>query len=253
METYIYASMLRELTRFRRIFAWVLIALAGVGMAALCRNLIASGSPADAYILLSDAFAFRVLPLAAAILSMAVISQEVEQKTIVYLLTRPIPRWQLILFRAAAAMTVTFAISALTLAILAASTSGLTNGVFLRDLVAAAVGSAAYVSLFVLVSLLINKSMIVCILFAFVWESTAPLIPGDLYRLTITGYLQGISQHPSVGTGNQDLMDSISNVLGTHQAAQWLSYVSMAILIAACLAASCYWFSTNEYMAREDS
>jgi len=253
METYIYSSMVRELMRFRRIFAWLLVALAGFGMAALYRSLIANGSPTEAYVLLSDTFAFRILPLAAAILSTAVVAQEVEQKTIVYLLTRPIPRWKLILFRTLGATTITFAITAITLLVLAVSTTGLSSAILLRDLIAAAVGAAAYVSLFVFVSLLINKSMIVCIIFAFVWESTAPVIPGDLYRLTITGYLNGISQHPSFGTGNQNLMDALTKVLGTHEVAAWISYLSMGILIAACLAISCAWFSRFEYMAREDA
>jgi len=253
METYIYSSMVRELTRFRRIFAWVLVALAGFGMASVYRSLVPHGSAGESYVLLSDTFAFRVLPLAAAILSTAVISQEVEQKTIVYLLTRPIPRWKLILLRTVAAMTVTFGITALTLLVLAQSTVGITNAMLMRDLVAAAVGSAAYVSLFVFTSLIINKSMIVCILFAFVWESSAQVIPGDLYRLTVGGYLRGISQHPTFDTGSQDMMNSISNLLGSHEVAPWLSYLSMAALTTACLVVSCLWFSTFEYMAREDA
>ena len=48
---------------------------------------------------------------------------------------------------------------------------GLNNPYLLRDLTAVAVGALAYGTLFVLVSLIINRSMVVCLLFAFAWET----------------------------------------------------------------------------------
>jgi hypothetical protein len=63
-----------------------------------------------------------VLPILAVVFGTGVISQEMEQKTIVYLLTRPVPRWRILLAKFAAAWIVTSVTAILATLALAAVT-----------------------------------------------------------------------------------------------------------------------------------
>src|ERR1044072_4020259 len=106
MEAYLYTSSLREFLRFKRLFIWVLIAFAGMGVAAIWPYLSSQATLAQQYTTVSQIFVFHVLALVSAIYTTAIVSQEVEQKTIVYLLTRPVSRWKLLITRYLASATV---------------------------------------------------------------------------------------------------------------------------------------------------
>src|SRR5687768_6285757 len=103
-ETFIYRTAVREFLRVRRLWIWLLLALAGGGIAVVSRQ--ESGSLGEAYAQVSEVMVFRVLALASAIFTTAIISKEVEQKTIAYLVTRPIERWRLLLARYLASVSV---------------------------------------------------------------------------------------------------------------------------------------------------
>ncbi|MEJ5171938.1 MAG: ABC transporter permease, partial [Fimbriimonadales bacterium] len=146
----LFLHALRDFLRFRRVLAWLLV-IAGVAVAGwVWSGLMGDMAATDVYARLSSILTFRVLPLAAAVFATAVVGQEVEQKTIVYLLTRPVGRPTLLLSRAAAATLVVYAIAAacaLTVALATRFGPGVA-GSLARDLVALAVGSLAYVGLF---------------------------------------------------------------------------------------------------------
>src|SRR5207253_480011 len=106
MESYLYFSSLREFLRFKRLVPWLLLAVLGMGLAILWPYLNKLSHPQDQYASVSEMLVFHVLALASAIFSTAIVGQEVEQKTIVYLLTRPVSRWKLLLARYLASATV---------------------------------------------------------------------------------------------------------------------------------------------------
>src|SRR5579862_3859182 len=99
MEAYIFSSTLREFLRPKRILPWLGVAAIICWIALMFHRIDPHSTRRDSYVLLSAAFVFRLLPLAAAIFSTAIVAQEVEQRTIVYLLIRPVPRWKLLIFR----------------------------------------------------------------------------------------------------------------------------------------------------------
>lgn len=252
MEAYIFGSSLREFLRARRIVPWVLAVAATCGIAVVYHRVSPGTSPRDAYILLSATIVFRILALAAAIFSTAIVAQEVEQRTIVYLLTRPVPRWKLLLFRTLAAIVVVFGISAIAAVAVSLAAYGTGNELLWRDIKALAAGSAAYMAFFVFVSLLMNRSMIVCLLFAFVWETSVPNMPGDLYRLTISSYLTSIAERPSPHT-QMGLLDALSGMLGVNTIPLSTAWISVILITLVCLAVGAFWFGRFEYMAREDA
>lgn len=254
---YLYQSMLVEFLRFRRIAVWLFVCLAIAGMAFLF-VMVNRGTPrADLYPHLSGMLVFRFLPLVATIFSMAVLAQEVEQKTIVYILTRPVPRPQMLLMRTLAAMTVVALLTftaALLVSLCVFGTEGFTIGYLWRDAKAILVGSAAYCSLFVFVSLLMNRAMVACLLFAFAWETSVPNMPGNMYYLSITSYLTAIAERPSGGSleGSQAL-SFLSGTMGTNMLSPTVAWVAMLALTVGMCVIGMTWFSKFEYLPREDA
>lgn len=252
MNLFVFRQALSDFLRFRRLVVWILVAglVFGIGYAFVQ---FTEGEKSEMYTLISSIVVYRVVALAAAILSMGVIAQEIEQKTIVYLLTRPIPRYQLLLLRTLAATVVVMLVA--TLATLAASVAvyGVGPNPYLgRDLVALAVGSLAYTSLFVVVSLLINRAMIVCLLFAFGWEMLIPNMPGDLHLLSINSYIVALAQKPSV-SGSPDLLQALGGLGGTNLIPLDRAWMILLLIVAATLVFGGLWFSTQEYVPREDA
>jgi ABC-2 type transport system permease protein len=257
MEAFVFKNAFLEYMRARRVVVWLLVAGGLYAAASLFLKVNGGESREEAYSMLSSLLLFRMLPLASAIFSSGVLSQEIEQKTIVYLLTRPVPRPKFLLLRtlaSALAVMIVASISAVALSAAVYGGLGLSNPYLVRDLIAIAVGSLAYGSLFVLVSLIINRSMIVCLLFAFAWETSVPSMPGSVYLLSVSSYLTAIAQRPSPGnTGQSSPFGSLASALGTNTLTADVGWMAMACLIAFCMIFGAWWFSQSEYLPREDA
>jgi ABC-2 type transport system permease protein len=254
MELAIFSQALRDSLRFRRIWPWLALGVVCFGMAFAWKQFNPDSLPADRYASVTLIFVYRILALLSAVLTAAILTQEVEQKTIVYLLTRPVPRWKLLLFRYLASVLVVFLVSAFALTL---TNIGAYQGVprfdaaFGRDLAALGLGSLAYGALFMFVSLLFNRAMLFCLLFAFGWETAIPNMPGEMYKVSINSYLQAISDH-----GATMLSRGLSAAAGTLGTSTITVAWAVAVLGTICLgfvAASLWWFTHFEYVPRDDA
>lgn len=247
-----YKYLLKEGLRLRKLFPWLALALVGLVFASIWGKLASDATAADKYVNVVNLFVFRLLPLTAAVYSTMIISQEIEQKTIVYLLTRPIPRWQLIIGRFGAVAT-TVMITAVIgmIAAFVGAKSG--SAFFARDILAIALGALAYTSLFMFVTLLFNRALILCVLFAFGWESSIPNLPTGLQGLSILAHMQAIAKHPDSGASGGQVLDLIAGLLGKTEMNPVTSMFGLAIFSVAMVGLSAYWFSTHEFIPREDS
>ena len=252
MTSAIFSQALREYTRFRRLFPWLIMGALCYALALFWPRLIPAATHAERYASVSSILCFRILALASAIFTTAIVSQEVEGRTIVYLLTRPVPRWQLLLTRYVASVLVVTGLGLVCLLLTSyGAFGGAANGLLFHDVLAMFVGALAYGALFLLVSLMLNRSIIYCLLFAFGWETSIPNMPGDLYHLSIYSYLQGIAQHPVTEQSRAlSLIEGGTNANAISAAA---GFVSLACLIAGCLALASWWFTHFEYVPREDA
>jgi ABC-2 type transport system permease protein len=253
MEQAIFAQAIREYLRVRRIFPWVLLAAFCMFVGFYWNSLQPGVSAEEAYSNVSSVFVYHILALASAIFTTAIISQEVEQKTVVYLLTRPVPRWKLLGLRYAAASLVVGIVG--TLCSVGASLGAFHalsgNSLLMRDCIAMFVGAFAYGSLFLFVSLLFNRAMIICLLFAFGWETAVPNMPGQMYYLSIFSYLQGIAQHPSAGPNK--LLALLTGSAGDNTLSSTTSYIAMGLMVVVMVVVSSLWFTNFEYLPREDA
>jgi ABC-2 type transport system permease protein len=243
---------LKDFLRVKRIWIWILLAGVIGAIGFVWGDMVRATTTVDAYVQISASFVFRIVALAAAVFSTAIVNQEVEQKTIVYLLTRPVLRWQLLLARCLAAFIVVFLVGALCTLTAAVTTGALGDPVVVRDLIAIAAGTLLYTALFVMFNLWMNRALTACLLYAFGWEVAIPNMPGDMYYLSVYSYMQAIAEHPVVGEG-RGLVAMMQGQIGdaalmTSRLAWPLRlFVSSALLVAAAI-----WFSHFEYVPRED-
>ncbi len=249
--TFVFTHALRDFARVRRLLVWLVVAGVVFGIGLAYGRVSQGTSRQDIYILLSAVMPYRILALAAAIFSSAVVAQEVEGRTIVYLLTRPVPRQLLILGRMLAASLVVFLVSAMSALAVSASTRG-GSGLIGHDLIALAVGALAYTGLFTLVSLVLNRAMIACLLFAFGWETLAAGVPGDLKLLTLNTHVMAIAERPTP-EGGSGFLDAVGSMLGASGISANAAWFVLLGVIGVTFAAAMAWFSHFEYTAREDA
>jgi ABC-2 type transport system permease protein len=252
--TFIFTNALRDFLRMRRLVAWFVVALALMVLSLLFLGVFNAPNKATAYSMISTLLLFRVLPLASAIFSAAVIGQEIEQKTIVYLVTRPVERWRLILMRTLASAVAVSLVTTVAMVFLSIAVFGnpFANQLFFRDLLAILLGSLAYGGLFVYVTLILSKlSMLVCLLFAFAWETAVPQLPGSMSMLSVSTYLSAIAERPA-GISSAGFFGKVPSALGSPALSAQTGWIVIVLMILFFGGLNMWWFSTFEYIPRED-
>jgi ABC-2 type transport system permease protein len=143
-----------------------------------------------------------IVPVLGVFYGTSLIADEVDDKTITYLFTRPIPRSAVLLgkYFAYLACTVLLVLPSVMLVfflIVPTGGSGIAVAFpsLLSDLAMLAVGLAAYGAVFALVGTRLTRPLIVGLVFAFGWEPAVLLFPGYLKRLTVAYYLQALVTH----------------------------------------------------------
>lgn len=251
---YVFSSSLKDFLRPGRVIVWGAVALFVGLMGKVWMQFGAPGNPQETYGFLADVIVYRLLALAAAVFSTMVISQEVDQKTIVYLLTRTVPRGTMLLGRAAAALVCVLVVAAMGALFGGLGVMGLetfTAVGWWRDFMVLALGGAAYMGLFVFVSLILNKAMIWTVLFAFGWETFVPNMPGDLFYVSIYTYMKALGGHPKPEV-TRGILEAASGELGSKDVAPVVGGVVLVGIAVAFFALGMWWFNRFEFSPRED-
>lgn len=194
-----------------------------------------------------------ILVILSVVFGSGVVAQEVEQKTIVYLLTHAVPRWRLLLVKFVAAflaIVLTVWLASFFLAIATFGLGHLGQSRLSRDLVVLAVGALAYGALFLLLSTLVARPLIYGLLFAFGWEIWVPNLPGDFHRLSLMAYLRILAPHPQPQSDTVDLSSLISS-LNPSSITTPLAWKVLTAVIVISLALSLVAFSRREYAPRD--
>jgi ABC-2 type transport system permease protein len=190
------------------------------------------------------------LPLAALFYATALIADEVEGKTLTYLLTRPIRRSAILAGKYAAYLVTTLVLTlpaaVMTFFLLATARgwSGIGAAVpdLFRDLGVMALALAVYGAFFTLLGVSLRRPVIPGLLFLFVWELLANL-PGYLPRVTITAWLRSLVRH-------RPAQEGVSEIFGQVLPAA-LSLEVLAGMLVALLAGAIWIFSTREYVMEQ--
>jgi ABC-2 type transport system permease protein len=192
----------------------------------------------------------NVLPLAALFFATALVADEVEGRTLTYLLTRPLTRASIFAGKFTAYLATTLALAlpsvVLTFFVLLSARGwaaiGPSVGDLFRDLGVTALALVAYGAFFALLGVLLKRPVIPGLLFLYGWELLANL-PGYLPRLTLTAWLRSLIHHRPAEEG---LAGLFQQVLPAGQSLAVLVGVSVVFLAAAA-----WIFSSREYVLEQ--
>ena len=143
-----------------------------------------------------------IVPVLGVFYGTALIADEVDDKTITYLFTRPIPRGSVLIGKYLAYLGCTVLLILPTVMVvfflivpLGGGSIGQAFPSLVIDLGMIAAGLAAYGAVFALVGARLKRPLVVGLVFAFGWEPTVMLVPGYLKQLTVAYYVQALVPH----------------------------------------------------------
>ena len=142
-----------------------------------------------------------IVPVLGVFYGTSLIADEVDDKTLTYLFTRPIPRAAVVFGKYLAYLTCTVLLvlpSVVLIYLLIAPMGGTIGEAFptlVADLGVLAIGLMAYGAVFAFVGARVKRPVVVGLVFAFGWEPAVLLFPGYLKRLTVAYYVQALVPH----------------------------------------------------------
>jgi ABC-2 type transport system permease protein len=190
-----------------------------------------------------------IIPVLGVFYGTSLIADEVEDKTITYLFTRPIPRAAVLFGKYAAYLVCTALIvlpSVVVVYFLIVPIRGGSIGAAFPSLVAdlgvMAVGLASYGALFGFVGARLKRPLVIGLVFAFGWEPGVLLFPGYLKRLTVAYYLQALVPHSMPDDSSASLILRIVTEVPSLR----VSLLSLALVTMAAL-----WLAGRAVNSRE--
>lgn len=109
-----------------------------------------------------------VLPVVALIVGTGVLGAEIDDGTVVHILTKPLPRWQIVLPKLAVAAGVSAATVAIPLYVAGVLAHSVRLGLALA--VGSALGALVYSALFLALSLLTRRPVLLGLVYVLIWE-----------------------------------------------------------------------------------
>ncbi len=184
------------------------------GIAPLRVNGVRVGGAAIFGMMIWVLFLRFIVPVLGVFYGTALIADEVEDKTITYLFTRPIRRAAVVIGKYLSYLVCTTLVvlpSVVIVYFLVVPFSELpgTFQSFVIDLGILALGLAAYGALFALVGAVMKRPLVAGLVFAFGWEQVALAMPGYLRRFTLAYYLQGLVPHAMPSDGVVSLLQAV--------------------------------------------
>jgi ABC-2 type transport system permease protein len=239
-----------------RVFA--LLGLIPVALAVVVR-IVLHGRSGDMAAVFTEILMVFFLQFYIVILSLfygtSVTAEEVEGRTLSYLVTRPIPKPAVVLGKYSAytlLMSVMVGVSlALSYFILNAGRLGQPSLylTFLGYLGVLVLGILAYTALFTFLGALLKKAIILGLIFGFGWENVIQYFPGSTQKFSLVHYLKSLLPYrPMGGGGGRGVALLLFRLEPT---AQLAAVLMLALIAGAFLALACWLFRTKEYLFEE--
>jgi ABC-2 type transport system permease protein len=195
-----------------------------------------------------------IVPILGVFYGTALIADEVEDRTITYLFTRPIPRGAVLVgkYLAYLACTVLLILPSVVIVffLMVPMGGGAIASVFpsmLGDLGMLAAGLAAYGALFAWVGARVRRPLVAGLVFVLGWEPAVLLFPGYLKRLTVAYYLQALVPHAMP----QDSAISVLMQVFAEVPGMLLSLSALLVLTLGALWAAARTVESREYVLEQ--
>jgi ABC-2 type transport system permease protein len=146
-----------------------------------------------------------VLPIMTLIVGTGVLGSEIDDGTIVHILAKPLPRREIILAKLVVSWLVSWVVSGVPLAVAGAiaGSGKLALGLFLG----AGVGALAYSALFLVLSLLTRRPVLIGLIYIVLWEGVLGNVLTGTRALSVQQYVQTVADKVS---GSDLLTGSVS-------------------------------------------
>ncbi|MEW6320820.1 MAG: ABC transporter permease [Acidobacteriota bacterium] len=181
-----------------------------------------------------------IVPVLGVFYGTALMADEVEDKTITYLFTRPIPRGAVLVgkYLAYLVCTALVVLPSVMIVYFLVVPFGQIPGTFrhlVTDLGLLGLGLAAYGAVFAFVGAAFKRPLVIGLVFAFGWEQVALALPGYLKQFTLAFYLQALVPHAMPQEGVVSLLQGLfREAPGAWTAMGWLAvYVVSFLYLAA--------------------
>jgi ABC-2 type transport system permease protein len=181
---------LRSLLGRRRFLAMLLLPLAYVGAAVAVKLNNVGVDQWAKPVILGIGFGV-VMPVLTLIVSAGVLGSEVDDGTLVHILTKPLPRSSIILTKYGVAVLVSAAVVCLPMYIVGLMASSVSVAIGL--LVGSLVGVAAYSALFLALSMLTKRPVLIGLAYIVVWENILSNVLNGTWVLSIQKYAESIA------------------------------------------------------------
>ena len=223
----IFDLSLGEMLWSRRTIFMALVVGAPVLIAVVLRLLLALGAPVfqvngtsmagpAIFGLMIWVFYLRfTVPVLGVFYGTSLMADEVEDKTITYLFSRPIRRGAVLVgkYIAYLACTVFVVLPSVVVVYLAIvpvrGSLGASFPDLLKDLLLLGIGLAVYGSVFAFIGAAFKRPLLIGLIFIFGWEQAALAFPGYLRRLTVAYYLQALVPHTMPSDGIMSLIQAV--------------------------------------------
>lgn len=177
----------------------------------------------------------------------SVLGYELDGKTLTYLFTRPLPRWQIVVGKYLGIVTALVPAAALSMV-----ASALILGVgstLLLAMLAGSVGAVlAYSAVFILIGFLIpRRAMVVGLLYGIVFEFVLSFAPALVNEITVTYYLRSLV----AGLLDLPIPREIARIVGG--ASVTGAIASLALIAAVCLALASLLAAQREYLIKDEA
>ena len=190
-----------------------------------------------------------IVPVFGVFLGTGLIADEVEDRTIVYLFTRPIPRGSVLIGKYLAYLVCTTSVVLPSLmltyfALVPLSAVATSFPQLMLDFAIVVIGLATYGALFGLVGVVVRRSIVAGLVFVFGWEPIVLLLPGYLKRASVAFYVQSLVPH-SVPRSEVTFLPQlvVREVMAPGSAVLWL-----CVILAACLALAVRTVGRRDYV-----
>lgn len=155
-----------------------------------------------------------IVPVLGVFYGTSLIADEIEDRTITYLFTRPIRRGAVLVgkYLAYVVCTTLVVLPSVVLVYFLVVPIGQVAQTFMAfaaDLGLLALGLAAYGALFALVGAALKRPLVSGLVFVFGWEQIALVVPGYLKRFTVAHYVQGLVPHAMPSEGIAAVLQSV--------------------------------------------
>lgn len=185
----------RQLLGRRRALIMLLLALLPALVAAIYRLSDGDQDAAEFTADMLDVMGLGlVLPLTALIFGTGTLGAEIEDGTAVYLLTKPVERWRIVVVKiaVAAAATILVTLPPLVLASVIAL-GGDEAAITPAFAVAVVVGAITYCALFVTLSIRTGRALLIGLGYVFIWEAVLPQLFSGTKWVSVHQYMLGVA------------------------------------------------------------